>query len=130
MNMPRVLLFCSDKFLGKSGAGLYGDVIMEIDWSVGQVMKAIEESGVEQSTIVVFSSDNGPWYEYGNHASTTHFREHKPTGFDGGTRSATILRYPRKIRGGSQLDRIISSVDLLPTLLSLAKNPAIIVGYV
>jgi len=121
-SMPHVPLFCSDKFLGKSGAGLYGDVIMEIDWSVGQVMKAIEESGIEQNTIVVFSSDNGPWSEYGNHAGTTPFREHKATGFDGGTRSATILKYPGEIKGGAQLDRTISSVDLLPTLAHLTGS--------
>ncbi|MBT8045321.1 MAG: sulfatase-like hydrolase/transferase, partial [Verrucomicrobiae bacterium] len=72
-SMPHVPLFCSDKFLGKSGAGLYGDVIMEIDWSVGQLMQALKEAGVEENTLVIFSSDNGPWLEYGNHAGSTPF---------------------------------------------------------
>ena len=60
-SMPHVPLFCSDKFKGKSGAGLYGDVMMEIDWSVGEITKALESSGVEDNTLVIFTSDNGPW---------------------------------------------------------------------
>jgi arylsulfatase A-like enzyme len=115
-SMPHVPLFCSDAFEGRSGAGLFGDVIMEIDWSVGEVMQALTEAGVEGNTVVVFSSDNGPWSEYGNHAGVTPYREHKTTTFDGGVRSAAILKYPGKIRGGSRLERAICSIDLLPTL--------------
>jgi arylsulfatase A-like enzyme len=115
-SMPHVPLFCSDAFEGRSGAGLFGDVIMEIDWSVGEVMQALAEAGVEGNTVVVFSSDNGPWSEYGNHAGVTPYREHKTTSFDGGVRSATILKYPGKIQGGSRLERAICSIDLLPTL--------------
>ena len=122
-SMPHVPLFCSERFLGTSGAGLYGDVIMELDWSVGEIMKAIEEAGVEEHTIVMFSSDNGPWSEYGNHAGVTPFREHKATSFDGGTRSAAIMKYPKEIRGGSRLDRAIGSIDLLPTLACLTGAP-------
>jgi arylsulfatase A-like enzyme len=124
-SMPHVPLFCSDAFLGKSGAGLYGDVIMEIDWSVGEVMKALREQGVEKETMVIFSSDNGPWSQYGDHAGTTPFREHKATGFDGGIRSATIMKFPGKLKAGSSLERPISSIDLLPTLVHLtdAKLP-------
>ncbi len=122
-SMPHVPLFCSSKFLGKSGCGLYGDVMMELDWSVGEVMKAIEEAGVEGNTIVIFSSDNGPWSVYGNHAGVTPFREHKATGFDGGIRSATIIKYPKEIKGGTRLDRAIGSVDLLPTLACLTGSP-------
>ena len=65
---PHVPLFVSDKFKGKSERGLYGDVIMEIDWSVGQIMKALKDNGLEENTIVIFTSDNGPWLSYGNHA--------------------------------------------------------------
>jgi arylsulfatase A len=122
-SMPHVPLFCSDKFLGKSGAGLYGDVIMEIDWSVGQVMEALEKAGVEKNTIVIFSSDNGPWKEYGKHAGVTPYRGHKHTSFDGGIRSATIMKYPAELKGDTQLDRAIGSIDLLPTLAHLTGSP-------
>ncbi|MGD1978963.1 MAG: sulfatase [Akkermansiaceae bacterium] len=125
-SMPHVPLFCSDEFLGKSGAGLYGDVIMEIDWSVGEIMKVLREKNVEKETIVIFSSDNGPWSQYGDHAGTTPFREHKATGFDGGIRSATLMKYPGKLKAGSTLERPVSSIDLLPTLAHLtgSKLPA------
>lgn len=127
-SLPHVPLFCSDRFKGKSGAGLYGDVIMEIDWSVGQVMDTLKACGIEKNTIVIFSSDNGPWAEYGNHAGKTPFREHKATGFDGGTRSATLVRYPEKIKGGTVVNTPVSSVDVLPTIVhltgaSLPGNP-------
>ncbi|WP_158279836.1 sulfatase family protein [Coraliomargarita sinensis] len=118
-SMPHVPLFCSDKFLGKSGAGLYGDVIMEIDWSVGQVNEALREAGLEENTIVIFSSDNGPWSVYGNHAGTTPFRGNKRTSFEGGTRSATIIKYPGKVKAGASCDLPLSTIDLLPTLCRL-----------
>lgn len=121
-SMPHVPLFCSEAFKGKSGAGLLGDVMMEIDWSVGEVMKALKKAGVEQNTIVLFSSDNGPWSVYGNHAGVTPFREHKSTSFDGGIRSATILKYPEKIKPGTELNRAICSIDLLPTFARLTGS--------
>lgn len=121
-SMPHVPLFCSENFQGRSGVGLYGDVIMEIDWSVGEIMKVLRELGVEKKTMVIFSSDNGPWAEYGEHAGTTPFREHKATGFDGGIRSATLMKYPGHLEAGSILDRPVSSVDLLPTLVHLTGS--------
>ena len=102
-NMPHVPLFCSDKFDGKSGEGLYADVMMEIDWSVGEIMNALEEAGVADDTVVVFTSDNGPWISYGNHAGKTPYREAKGTGFDGGTRSACVMRYPNGIPAGESI---------------------------
>lgn len=127
-SMPHVPLFCSEKFRGKSGAGLYGDVMMELDWSVGEIMKALRTTGVEENTLVIFTSDNGPWTSYGNHAGATPFREAKGTGFDGGTRSACIVRYPGRIKAGTVSKRAFCSVDLLPTIAHLAgaklpKNP-------
>jgi arylsulfatase A-like enzyme len=127
-SMPHVPLFCSEKFKGKSGAGLYGDVMMEIDWSVGEITKALKTAGVEKDTLVVFSSDNGPWISYGNHAGKTPYREAKGTGFDGGTRSACIMRYPGHIKAGTASNRAFCSVDLLPAMARLAgaalpKNP-------
>jgi arylsulfatase A len=115
-SMPHVPLFVSEKFAGKSGAGLYGDVMMEIDWSVGQITGALKENGLDDDTIVIFSSDNGPWISYGNHAGQTPFREAKGTGFDGGIRSACIIKYPGRIRPGTIRDRMFCTVDLLPTL--------------
>jgi arylsulfatase A len=118
--MPHVPLFCSDKFRGKSGAGLYGDVMMELDWSIGEITKALSTAGVEDNTVVVLTSDNGPWHSYGNHAGKTPFREAKGTGFDGGTRSACIMRYPGQIKAGSVSQRMICTIDLMPTFAQLA----------
>lgn len=125
-NMPHVPIFASEKFKGKSGTGLYGDVMMEIDWSVGEIMKALKDAGLEENTLVFFSSDNGPWIVYGNHAGKTPFREAKATSFDGGTRSACIMRYPGHITPGSISKRMFCTVDMLPTMAHLAgaKLPA------
>ncbi len=120
-SMPHVPLFVSEKFAGKSGQGLYGDVMMEIDWSVGEIMKALEKNGVEKNTLVAFTSDNGPWISYGNHAGTTPFREAKGTSFDGGIRSACIIKLPGKIPAGHISTRAFSSIDFLPTFSSLAQ---------
>lgn len=122
-SMPHVPLFVSDKFKGKSGAGLYGDVMMEIDWSVSQIMKALHDNGLDQNTLVIMTSDNGPWTSYGNHAGMTPFREAKGTGFDGGTRSACIMRYPGKIKPGSASTKAMCTIDLLPTIAYLAGAP-------
>ncbi len=122
-SMPHVPLFCSEKFRGKSGAGLYGDVMMELDWSVGEIMRALQENGLEDNTVVFFSSDNGPWISYGNHAGRTPFREAKATSFDGGVRSACIMKYPGHIRARSCSTRAFSTVDMLPTFARLAGAP-------
>ncbi len=127
-SMPHVPLFCSEKFKGKSGTGLYGDVMMEIDWSVGEITRALSEAGLDKDTLVIMTSDNGPWISYGNHSGKTPFREAKGTGFDGGTRSACIMRYPGVIRAGTVSNRAFCTVDMLPTLAHLAgaelpKNP-------
>ena len=119
-SMPHVPLFCSEAFEGRSGKGLYWDVMLEIDWSVGQIQQALKDQGVEERTIVLFTSDNGPWVSYGNHAGITPYREAKGTSFDGGVRSACIIKYPPQIEGGSVSDRMFGSVDLLPTLCHLA----------
>jgi arylsulfatase A len=119
-SMPHVPIFASEKFKGKSGAGLYGDVMMEIDWSVGEVMKALKVNGLEENTLVFFSSDNGPWTSYGNHAGKTPYREAKGTSFDGGTRSACIVKYPGHVAAGSTSTKAWSTLDMLPTLSHLA----------
>jgi arylsulfatase A len=130
-SMPHVPLFVSEKFRGKSGKGLYADVMMEIDWSIGEIMKALSTNGLEKDTVVVLTSDNGPWTSYGNHSGSTPFREAKGTSFDGGTRSACIVRYPAGgVKAGSVSNRAWGSVDILPTIASLtgASTPASIDG--
>lgn len=122
-SMPHVPLYCRDEFKGKSGAGDYGDVMMEIDWSVGEITKAIREAGVEKETIVLLTSDNGPWEEYGNHAGKTPFREHKGTSFEGGIRSPLFVKYPAQLKPGAVNDRAFGSIDLYPTLAALADVP-------
>ncbi|MEX1115191.1 MAG: sulfatase [Akkermansiaceae bacterium] len=122
-SMPHVPLYCRDEFKGKSGAGIYGDVMMEIDWSVGEIMTALRETGVENNTIFIFTSDNGPWEEFGNHAGKTPFREHKGTSFEGGVRSALAVKFPRELKPGTVNDRAFASIDLYPTLAAHAGVP-------
>lgn len=118
--MVHVPLFASDDFRGKSGKGLFGDVVMEIDWSVGQVLDAIEDVGVERNTLVVFTSDNGPWLSYGDHAGqATPLREGKGTMFEGGYREPTLMWWKGKIPAGTTCDTFASTIDLLPTIAAM-----------
>jgi len=119
-NQPHVPLFVSAKFKGKSGAGLYGDAIMEIDWAVGEILGALKKNGVDENTLVIFSTDNGPWLSYGNHAgSVGPLREGKGTAFDGGQRVPFIARWPGKIPADSVCPEPAMTIDLLPTLAKL-----------
>ena len=119
-NQPHVPLFVSAKFKGKSGAGLYGDAIMEIDWAVGEILGALKKNGVDENTLVIFSTDNGPWLSYGNHAgSAGPLREGKGTAFDGGQRVPFIARWPGKIPADSVCPEPAMTIDLLPTLAKL-----------
>ena len=119
-NMPHVPLHVSDKFRGKSQQGLYGDVIMEIDWSVGQVLDALKRNGLEKDTLVVFTSDNGPWLSYGNHAgSAGPLREGKGTCWEGGYREPCIMRWPGHIPAGTRCDTMAMTLDLFPTIAHL-----------
>lgn len=123
---PHVPLFVSEKFKGKSERGLYGDVIMEIDWSVGQILDALKKNGIADNTLVIFTSDNGPWLAYGNHAgSALPLREGKGTGWDGGQRVPFIMKYPNKIKAGQVSDTPMMAIDLLPTIAEItnAKLP-------
>lgn len=117
---PHVPLYVSEKFKGKSANGLYGDVIMELDWSVGQIIQALKDNGLEENTLVVYTSDNGPWLSYGNHAgSAGQLREGKGTAWEGGQREPFIVKYPPRIKGGSIIDVPIMGIDLLPTIANL-----------
>jgi len=119
---PHVPLFVSDKFKGKSNRGLYGDVIMEIDWSVGQIMEALKSNGLEENTIVIFTSDNGPWLSYGNHAGSAFpLREGKGTAWEGGQREPFIIKYPKGIPAGKVIDVPVMAIDVLPTIAEETK---------
>ncbi|TMI61533.1 MAG: sulfatase [Bacteroidetes bacterium] len=121
-NMPHVPLAVSDKFKNKSGAGLYGDVMEEIDWSVGEIMKTLETNGLTKNTIVIFTSDNGPWLTYGDHGGNTGgFREGKGSAWEGGVRVPFIISWPGMIKSGSICNNMAASMDLLPTLVSICK---------
>ena len=123
-SMPHVPLFVSDKFKGKSEQGTYGDVMMEIDWSVGEILKALKANGVDDNTLIIFTSDNGPWINYGNHAgSTGGLREAKGASYEGGQRVPCIMRWPTKIPAGAVCNRLASSIDLLPTIAHLCGAP-------
>ncbi len=123
-SMPHVPLGVSDKFRGKSEQGMYGDVIQEIDWSVGQILKALKDNGLDDNTLVVFTSDNGPWQNFGNHAgSAGGLREAKMSIFEGGTRVPCIVRWPGRIPAGVVSDRLASTIDLLPTIAKICGVP-------
>jgi len=118
--MPHVPLFVSEKFRGKSPGGTYGDVLMEIDWSVGQILGAVRRCGLDDRTLVVFASDNGPWLSYGNHAgSSGPLREGKGTSFEGGVRVPCIMRMPGRIPAGRTCDEPAATIDILPTVAEL-----------
>jgi arylsulfatase len=116
-SMPHVPLYVSDKFKGKSARGLFGDVIMEIDWSVGEVMRTLAKHGLERDTLVIFTSDNGPWLSYGDHAgSAAPHREGKGTAWEGGTRVPCLMRWPGRLPAGAVSDDYLMTIDVLPTL--------------
>ena len=120
---PHVPLFVSDKFRGKSGRGLYGDVIMEIDWSVGEILNALKTNNIDENTVVIFTSDNGPWLSYGNHAGSAFpFREGKGTAWEGGHREPFIMRYPAGLKGGRNIDTAVMAIDILPTLAAITGS--------
>jgi arylsulfatase A len=122
--MPHVPLFVSDKFKGKTTRGLYGDVIAELDWSVGQILDAVKRAKLDDETLVIFTSDNGPWMSYGNHAGAPGpLRESKGTSFEGGVRVPFVARWPGRIPKGAVNLMPAMTIDLLPTLARLAGAP-------
>jgi arylsulfatase len=125
-SMPHVPLFVSSKFKGKSGHGLYGDVIEEIDWSVGQIVSELRKDHLEENTWFIFTSDNGPWLSYGNHSgSSGKLREGKGTVWEGGVREPCIMAWPGHIPPGTVTDEPAMTIDIFPTIARLigAKLP-------
>lgn len=120
-SMPHVPLFVSSKHDGKTGKGLYADVIAEIDWSVGEIVATLAQLGIENNTLVIFTSDNGPWLSYGNHAgSAGALREGKGTMWEGGARVPCIMRWPGRIPAGTESNELAATIDILPTIAALA----------
>ncbi len=125
-SMPHVPLYVSDKFQGKTERGTYGDVIAEIDWSMGQILKTLKKHGLDENTLVIFTSDNGPWLSYGAHSGVAGpLREGKGTSWDGGVRVPCIARWPGKIPAGTVCREPAITIDFLPTIAGLtgAKLP-------
>jgi arylsulfatase A len=123
-SMPHVPLHVGDGYRGKSQQGLYGDVIQEIDASVGKVLEALAANGLENDTLVIFTTDNGPWLNYGDHAgSAGPLREGKGTCWEGGVRVPCIMRWPGKIAAGTSSDAMLMTIDLLPTIAGLVGAP-------
>jgi arylsulfatase len=120
---PHVPLFASSDFKGKSKNGLYTDVIQEIDYSVGLIMKALKDNNLEDNTIVVFTSDNGPWLSYGEHAGSTGvYREGKGTTWEGGQRVPCIVWYPNEIKPNTVISTPLMGIDWLPTFASVTNS--------
>ncbi|MBN2653026.1 MAG: sulfatase [Spirochaetales bacterium] len=118
--MPHVPIFASPEFEGASGAGLYGDVIQEIDWGVGEILAHLKKSGLDENTMVVFTSDNGPWKVYGNHAgSTGGLKGTKGTVYEGGVRVPCIVRMPGVVPAGSVFDKAAMAIDFMPTFAQM-----------
>lgn len=120
---PHVPLFSAANFQGTQRRGLYGDVIKEIDHSVGRILETLKTEGLEENTIVVFTSDNGPWLSYGGHSGSSGiFREGKGTNWEGGHRVPGIIRYPNMIRPNTRIDEPAMGIDWLPTLVDFTNG--------
>nr|WP_229379565.1 sulfatase [Fibrella forsythiae] len=118
--LPHVPLAASSRFRGKSRLGLFGDVLMELDWSVGQVMQELKQQGIDRNTLVIFISDNGPWLNYGDHAgSAGGLREGKGTTFEGGHRVPCLVRWPGVVPAGRVSNKLLTTMDILPTVARL-----------
>jgi arylsulfatase A len=123
---PHIPLAASSAFRGRSGLGLYGDVVEELDWSVGQVMQALKTNGLDQNTLVMFTSDNGPWFQ----GSPGRLRGRKGWAYEGGVREPFIARFPRRIPasrgrgpGGRVSHGVATTLDILPTVARLCGAP-------
>ncbi len=121
-SMGHVPLGVSDKFKGKTEKGKYGDVMEEVDWSVGEIEKTLEKNGIAENTIFIFTTDNGPWLNYGNHAgSAGGLREGKTTSWEGGQRVPFIIKWPNHVPAGTTCSKLACAIDLLPSFAKLAN---------
>ena len=121
--MPHQPIAVSEKFEGKSELGLYGDVIMEIDWSVGQILEALKINEIDKNTLVIYASDNGPWLNYGEWGgSAGPLREGKGTMWEGGARVPCIMRWPKTINSGRINNKIAATIDIYPTIADIVGH--------
>lgn len=121
-NQPHVPIYASPEFLGKSERGLYGDVIQEIDWSVGQILAKLEEKGILENTLIIFSSDNGPWLIMEDHGgSAGPLREGKQYTFEGGVRVPTVAMWKGKIEAGQVYEDLATQMDWFPTISAIVE---------
>ncbi|MFY0714906.1 sulfatase [Seonamhaeicola sp. NFXS20] len=119
--MPHTQLAVSDEFKGTSEGGLYGDVIEEIDYNVGRILDHLKQTGLDENTYVIFTSDNGPWWikkDHGGHAEP--LRGAKTSAWEGGFRVPAIIRAPGKVPAGKTSENIVATIDLLPTIAKIA----------
>ncbi|HBE43194.1 MAG TPA: arylsulfatase, partial [Bacteroidales bacterium] len=120
-SFPHIPLYRSPEFKGRSAAGIYGDVIEEIDWSVGRILETLKKEKIAEKTLVIFTSDNGPWLTYGTHGGSAGLlRGGKGGTFEGGMREPTIFWWPGKIKPGVVME-MGTTMDLLPTFCKLAN---------
>ena len=121
---PHVPLFAGKDFVGSQERGLYGDVIHEIDYGVGQIMAALKKSGLEENTLIIFTSDNGPWLSYGGHSgSPGKFREGKGTNWEGGHRVPALVKFPRAVESNTLIKAPAMGIDWLPTIAEWTQSP-------
>lgn len=134
--MPHIPLYASPEFEGKSDAGLYGDCIEEIDWSVGQILAALREHGLDKKTLVIYTSDNGPWDLKANKTAKVKGNKNRSVGgsahplrgykfstWEGGMREPTVMWWPGRIPAGKVCEEVAGTIDLLPTIAALAGAP-------
>lgn len=123
-SMVHVPLGVSSRFRGKSEQGTFGDVMMEVDWSTGQIMETLRDLGIDKNTLIIFTSDNGPSLNFGDHAgSAGGLREGKATSWEGGMRVPCIMRWPGVIPRGTVSGKLASTLDILATLASITGTP-------
>ncbi len=131
-NMPHAPVFASPEFQGRSANGRFGDVVEEVDWSVGRVMQALKDAGVDDNTLVVFTSDNGPWSMFGPHGGTAApLRGEKGTSWEGGFRVPGIFRWPGRIKPGV-VDGMGANLDLYATFAAISGGalPGSLPGFI
>ena len=122
-SMPHVPLYASEEFIGTSKRGLYGDVVQELDWSVGQILKSLREHGILENTLIVFSSDNGPWLAMKEDGgSAGDLREGKTFTFDGGMKVPTVAMWKNRIPQGIINNEVASQMDWFPTIANITGS--------
>lgn len=123
--MVHVPIAASEQFRGKSKGGLFGDVMEEVDWSIGSIMQTLQENKLLENTLIIFTSDNGPWLTFGNHAgNTSGLREGKGTAWEGGVKVPCIISWKGVLPSGVVNNQLATTMEILPTIASLCGAPS------